>query len=163
MKTKDITLTALFSVLLFISSFFKLPIGPVPVTTQTFFVLIIGFVLTPKLAFLATFINLLLQSIFSSAYSSPTFGFIIGFIVASTLVSIMAKRQSSLLSSGIAAIAATLIIYTCGTLYFNMMFPNKTFSEVLALTMIPFLIGDTIKALCAIVIARRLKNTYKQR
>lgn len=161
MKTKDITLTALFSVLLFISSFFKLPIGPVPVTTQTFFVLIIGLVLSPKLAFLATFINLILQSIFSNAHASVTFGFIIGFIVAATLTALITQRHSSFLISCITVIIATLAIYSCGTLYFNMMLPSKTFSEVIAMTMTPFLIGDAIKAIFAILIAQRLKQVIK--
>lgn len=158
MKTKDITLTALFSVVLFISSFFKLPIGPVPVTTQTFFVLIIGLVLSPKLAFLATFINLMLQSIFSNAHASVTFGFIIGFIVAATVTSLIVQQKSSFLLSLMAVIIATLAIYACGTVYFNMMLPNKTFSEVIAITMLPFLIGDTLKAIFAIFIAQRLKK-----
>lgn len=158
MKTKDITLTALFSVLLFISSFFKLPIGPVPVTTQTFFVLIIGLVLSPKLAFLATFINLILQSIFSNAHTSVTFGFIIGFIVAATVTSLIVQRKSTLLLRCVAVIIATLVIYACGTIYFNILLPSKTFGEVIAITMTPFLIGDTLKAILAVFIAQRLKK-----
>lgn len=158
MKTKELTLTALFSVLLFISSFFKLPIGPVPVTTQTFFVLIIGLVLTPKLAFLATLINLLLQSIFSNAHANVSFGFIIGFVVAATLTAVIVQHRSSLLLRSMAVIIATLVIYACGTFYFNIIVPNKTLGEVIALTMTPFLIGDTIKALFAIIVASRLKK-----
>lgn len=161
MKTRDITLTALFSVLLFISSFFKLPIGPVPVTTQTFFVLIIGLVLSPKLAFLTTLINLILQSIFSNAHASVTFGFIIGFIVAATVTSLIVQRKYSFLLSCVAVIIATLIIYACGTLYFNMMLPSKTFSEVIAMTMTPFLIGDAIKAVFAVIVAQRLRQVMK--
>lgn len=161
MKTKDITLAALFSVLLFISSFFKLPIGPVPVTTQTFFVLIIGLILSPKLAFLATVINLLLQIIFSNSLSSVSFGFIVGFIVAATLTAIIRQHQSSFLMSCIAVIIATLAIYACGTFYFSIMSPSRTFNEVIALTMTPFLIGDAIKAVFAVIIAQRLKQVIK--
>ena len=48
MTTKDITLISLFAAMTAIGAFISIPIGPVPLTLQTLFVLMSGFVLGPK-------------------------------------------------------------------------------------------------------------------
>ncbi|QTU83117.1 biotin transporter BioY [Carnobacteriaceae bacterium zg-C25] len=161
MKTKDMTITALFSVLLFLSSFFKLPIGPVPVTTQIFFVLVIGLLLRPKLAFLSTLISLLLQCIFSMAYASLTFGFVIGFVISATVISLLTTNCPTTIRSIVSVSIGTLVIYICGTLYFHHMLPSKTLLDVITLTTTPFLMGDFIKAILAIAMAKTLRKIYR--
>lgn len=157
MTTRNLTLTSLFATLLFISSYFKLPIGMVPVTTQTFFVVIIGLTLPPLHAFFATSISALLQIIFQNVLPSVTFGFILGFILCATLISWGKQFTSTTLQLSVLVAIGSLCIYAIGVPYFVWLTNGKyTLLSALSITMTPFLIGDTIKAIASIMIAKRL-------
>lgn len=158
MKTKHLTITALFSVVLFISSYFTLPIGLVPVTTQTFFVILIGLLLPWQFALLATTTNLILQCLFQSAFLKPSFGFILGFIVASTLLSWLSYSKNAIIRQALSVISISLVLYIVGVAYFMVLFPHKPFWDILSILVLPFLIGDTVKALLALTVVKHLKK-----
>lgn len=162
MKAKQIALTSLFAVLLFISSYFKFPIGPVPVTTQTFFVIVIGMCLPLPLAFLATTISAVLQIVFQGAIPSPTFGFVLGFIVCAVFLAATQKIQQSIIVSAVLVVIASLFIYAVGIPYFMAMTNGKyDLIKTISLTFTPFILGDTIKAVVAMSIAPRIKKLLR--
>lgn len=162
MKTKQLTLSALLAALTFVSSYFTFPIGPVPVTLQTFFVVLSGLVLLPKYAFLTQTISLLLLVIFKNALASPTFGFVIGFIVCASVIALITHRTNKLPIQVIAVIIGSLLIHVVGVLYFASVLSQKyTILSALAVTFTPFIIGDTLKAIAAIFISRRLQALKK--
>ena len=89
--TREITLISLFSALTAIGAFISIPLGPVPITLQTLFVLLAGFLLSPRSAALSQIvyigIGLAGVPIFSGftgglqAILKPSFGFLVGFVI----------------------------------------------------------------------------------
>lgn len=79
LEIKQMVLAALFGALTFLGYFVELPIGPVPITLQTLFVLLAGFLLEREAAFLAMVIHLLLKllTMGAVAFMSPAFGFVV--------------------------------------------------------------------------------------
>ncbi|MBS4750285.1 biotin transporter BioY [Carnobacteriaceae bacterium zg-ZUI78] len=163
MKPKDITLISLFAVLTFVSSYFILPIGPVPVTTQTFFIIVTGLLLKPFSACLTQIINIMLMCVFKSAFASPTFGFLLGFVVSATILSLLTYRKKNMLLMVVATMIASICIYLVGIPYFVATTHGKyTFITALSVTLTPFIIGDTIKAIMAIIVAKTLRPLVKE-
>ena len=97
-----LTLSALFCTMICVGSFIKIPLpNLMPITLQTFFVLLTGLVLPVKASALATVTYMTLGLIGLPIFSgggglgyvlTPNFGFIIGFVVASMIISIFAER-----------------------------------------------------------------------
>lgn len=159
MKTKDLTLASLLAVLTFISSYFSFPIGPVPVTLQTTLVLLTGLLLKPSTAFLAQFTNVILMCLFRSSFASPTFGFLLGFILAATALAYMKEKKFNLI---LAILIASILVYVIGVPYFTVLLSEKyTLISALNVTFTPFIIGDTIKAVVAYILANRLQKLLK--
>lgn len=173
MTTKELTRNAIYLALLIVCSQLSINIGAVPFTLQTLAVLLIGFNLAPRHAFVVTSLYTLMGLIGLPVFAnwsggmqsvlSPTFGFILSFIVASVIVATYLQKhpQRSWQHYAIAATLATLIIYAIGMAYFagiinGMKGANMSFSQIIALTMIPFIPGDIAKAALATIISQRL-------
>lgn len=74
LTTRELTLCSLMAALTYISSFISLPLGPVPFTLQTLFVLLSGLILQKKAAVLAQSLHLLLILLFKGfqSFLSPS-------------------------------------------------------------------------------------------
>lgn len=179
MKTKELTLMAIMLALLIVCSQLAIPIGPVPITLQTFCVLLIGMLLSPKQAFIVTATYTLLGLIglpvfagfkggFHSVFSL-SFGFVISFIVASTVLAILTQSNKGNFKHNLfAGMIASFIIYAVGLPYMSIIFNHvmevpKSFTEVVALGMTPFLIGDLIKLVFAATIVNKLYHPFMKR
>ena len=175
MKTSQLTQMALMLALLIICSQLTIPLGPVPITLQTFAILMIGLVLPPKYVGLTTLIYLVIGlfglPVFSGgtggfgSFISPSFGFVIGFIPASFIISYLKQRLKPETNPKLIAITliGTIILYIIGLSYMYIIFRNVLdietgFTHVLQLGLIPFIPGDIFKALLAIFVYKRLKR-----
>lgn len=175
MKTRQLTQMALMLALLIICSQLTIPLGPVPITLQTFAILMIGLVLPPKYAGLTTLIYLVVGlfglPVFSGgtggfgSFISPSFGFVIGFIPASFIISYLKQRLKPETNSKLmgTTLIGTVILYIIGLSYMYIIFRNVLdietgFTHVLQLGLIPFIPGDIFKALLAIFVYKRLKR-----
>lgn len=175
MKTRQLTQIALMLALLIICSQLTIPLGPVPITLQTFAILMIGLVLPPKYAGLTTLIYLVIGlfglPVFSGgtggfgSFISPSFGFVIGFIPASFIISYLKQRLKPETNSKLmgTTLIGTVILYIIGLSYMYIIFRNVLdietgFTHVLQLGLIPFIPGDIFKALLAIFVYKRLKR-----
>lgn len=134
MKRRNIivtlTLSALFCTMICVGSFIKIPLpNMMPVTMQTFFVLLTGLVLPVKASVLATVTYMTLGLIGLPIFSgggglgyvlTPNFGFIIGFVVASMIISIFAERfkKRSFYQYFVISLLGVAVIYIIGILYF---------------------------------------------
>ena len=136
-----------------------LPFTPVPVTLQTFFVLLAGAVLGRKLGSLSQFSYVALGAlglpIFSGALggisrlAGPTGGYLVGFIVAAWIVGMMLKgRASSFLKIVLAMTAGNFVIYLFGVLWLSFIIHIGIWKALL-LGAFPFILGDAIKLLAA--------------
>lgn len=125
-----LTLSALFCTLICIGSFIRIPMpNLMPITLQTFFVLLTGLVLPIKASALATVTYMALGLIGLPIFSGggglgyvlmPNFGFIIGFVISSVIISIIIEKLKKRTFWQYFAISllGVLIIYIIGILYF---------------------------------------------
>lgn len=149
-----------------------LPFTPVPITLQTFFVLLSGAVLGRKLGILsqAGYVTLGMFGlpIFAGAAGGalyilgPTGGYLVGFIVAAYVVGriIRLKEKASFTWIVLAMLAGSLIIYIFGVTRLAF-FLNVGFQKALALGMLPFIPGDIIKLLAAALIYKGIEKRVR--
>lgn len=172
-SVRDITQIGIFTALTAVGAFISIPIGPVPITLQSFFVLLSGIILGSKKAMFSQITYLLLGLIGFPIFSGfsgglqhmfkPSFGFIIGYIAAAYVVGKLTEEKTVAQYLWAAVLIGILIIYTFGLPYMyyilNIML-NNNFSivEILQLGMFAFIPGDVLKAVIIIFTANRLKN-----
>ncbi|MBZ9687674.1 biotin transporter BioY [Clostridium estertheticum] len=171
LSTRDLIITALFTSLTAVGGFISIPLGPVPVTLQTLFVVLSGLILGAKLGALSQITYLILGLIGVPVFSggtggltsvvSPTFGFLISFIVAAYVIGRLTEKNKSLSKIIFSVISGSFVIYIIGIPYFYFIFTNYlgksiNFYTALKYTCIPFIPGDIIKAIIAIILAKQL-------
>lgn len=125
-----LTLSALFCTLICVGSLIRIPMpNMMPVTLQTFFVLLTGLVFPLKASTLATATYMALGLIGLPIFSGggglgyvlmPNFGFIIGFLVASVIMSAISQKLKYCKFWQYIAISllGITLIYIIGILYF---------------------------------------------
>lgn len=129
-----------------------LPFTPVPITGQTFAVLLCGALLGARLgtaamlAYVAEGIAGL--PVFAAVPGAASYGYLAGFVVAAFVVGWLADRgwTKDLPRTLSAMVAGEVAIYLFGLLWLARFVPT---SKLLALGLFPFLIGDAIKLLAA--------------
>ncbi len=136
-----------------------LPFTPVPLTGQTFAVLLVGAVLGSKRAAASMALYIALGAlglpVFAGgesglAYlSGATLGYLIGFMMAAYVVGLLAERglERSVRTSLIPFLVGTVIIYMFGVAWLAVILGS--FSKALAAGLLPFLIGDALKLIAA--------------
>ncbi|NUK05544.1 biotin transporter BioY [Streptomyces lunaelactis] len=158
-RTKDIALVLGGAVLTGIAAQIAVPVpgSPVPVSGQTFAALLVGTALGARRGFL----SLALYAVVgmagmpwfaegASGYAMPSFGYILGMLLAATVVGALARRGAdrSVLRTAGAMVAGSVIIYAVGVPYLALA-TGMSFSAAIAAGLVPFLIGDALKAALA--------------
>jgi len=134
-----------------------LPFTPVPLTLQTFAVLLTGAalgsmrgVLAMGLYAVAGVVGLPWFAQGSSGFSAPSFGYIIGFIAAAFIVGRIAEggaTRTPLRTAGL-MVVGNLVIYAIGVTWLKFAL-GVDFATAITLGATPFLIGDAIKIAAA--------------
>jgi biotin transporter BioY len=154
---KDILLVLSFTLLTAVSAKLRIEIGPIPITGQTFAVLLSGALLGSKRGALSQIFYLLggLTGIpwFARgggiAYLiSPTFGYIGGFVLAAFVVGFLCERgfDRKIESAILAMLVGNILLYLPGLLWLA---GFVGWGKVLAVGLYPFIIGDTVKLFLA--------------
>lgn len=146
---------------------------PVPITLQTFAVLLLGLVLSPGLAASALVLYLLEGMaglpVFSPVGSAgflhlfgPTGGYLLSYPAAAALTGILRRRLTSSVRNGFAAslLAAAIgsaLILLAGAAWFSV-FTRQSAATTIALAVAPFLPGDTLKVIAAAGAAGALRR-----
>lgn len=173
LSTKEMILVSLFTALTAIGAFLSIPIGDVPITLQSLFVILSGLLLGPKLGSLSQLVYVLLGlsgvRIFAGfsggpqTILKPSFGFLIGFIFAAYIVGKIAYngKSISLRQVFLATLAGTLVIYLFGVPYMYFILNTVVgkplpFSVALKTGCIIFLPGDILKAILSSLIASKI-------
>ena len=134
-----------------------LPFTPVPISLQTFTVLLAGAALGPMRAVAAMALYLVAGaagvpwfSDTTAGWAFPSFGYVLGFVLAAALVGWLARRGADRSVPGtIGTMAAgNLVIYAVGVPYLAAAL-GVGLGEALMLGAVPFLIGDALKILLA--------------
>ena len=128
-NVRAMILCAIFAALIIVGTFIKIPVPPVPLTMQTFFVILSGLILGHKYGAISVLVYIALGlaglPVFSGGNGGvgsvlmPTFGYLIGFVIAAyTAGKIKAKSFKELL---FASFVCMCIIYICGAAYYYIM------------------------------------------
>lgn len=149
-----------------------LPFTPVPITLQTFFVLLSGALLGSRLGVISQlsyiFLGFVGMPVFTGAGSGalylfgPTGGYIFGFMLASFFTGkfINLSRHNLFLTFVILCFA-DFILLSSGVIWLKLLF-GYSWKKLLFIGFIPFLPGDLGKALAAAVIYLKLKVRLKE-
>ncbi|WFN34854.1 biotin transporter BioY [Methanogenium sp. S4BF] len=158
-----VSLTAAFVALIAVGGWVSLPIPPVPVTLQTFFVLLAAVVMG-RYAFLPVFVYLLLgmlnMPVFHNGLAGigvlmgPTGGYLIGFIPAVLVAGLAYEQENRVIRAGGIA-AGTLIIYFFGITWMSYS-TGMALAQAVLLGMVPFIAGDVLKGIAAFIIGERI-------
>jgi biotin transport system substrate-specific component len=136
-----------------------LPFTPVPLTGQTFAVLLVAAALGSKRGAAAMAFYIVLGSfglpVFAGgaagvAYlSGATLGYLIGFVAAAYVVGLLAERglERNLRTSILPFLAGTVIIYAFGVAWLAVILGS--FGKAVAAGLVPFVAGDIIKLFAA--------------
>lgn len=177
-NTKNLILCALFTALIVVGAFIRIPIPVVPFTLQFFFTMLAGILLGGKLGFtsVATYIamGLLGLPVFVEggglAYLlKPSFGYIIGFAVASYITGIIANKVAhpSCKRLIVANFIGLGIVYLFGMAYYYLisyfylgtpigLWPLFLYGFVLAVP------GDIVLCILGAIIAKRVIPIMKK-
>lgn len=144
-------LTALFAQI-------QIPMYPVPMTLQTLAVLLIAAAMGPIRAMSSMGLYIAMGAaglpVFAGAKAlgavMPTAGYLVGFVVAGAVVGFLATRgfAKTPLSVGMVFALGSLVIYIFGAGWL-MVGPGLSLPQALAGGVIPFLVGDAVKAAAA--------------
>ncbi len=160
----DVALVVSYAILIGISGQFSfhLPFTPVPVTAQTFVVLLGASALGSIRSIIGTSIFLLVGAAgvpwFAGGtggitiFSEPTFGYIIGFIVSAAVIGVLAARgfDRKVLGTTTEMIIGNVVIYIFGAGFLALSLGLSP-AKAIALGVVPFLIGDAVKIALASV------------
>jgi biotin transport system substrate-specific component len=156
---RAVLLAVLGSALLALSAKLKVPFYPVPMTMQTFAVLLIGLVFGARLG-LATVVLYLAEGAvglpvlagtpergLGLAYMfGPTGGYLLGFALAVTLTGWIAERRRDAAGLALAVAAGGLVLYVPGLLWLAKFVGLEA---AFGLGLAPFVVGDLLKAALA--------------
>jgi biotin transport system substrate-specific component len=167
-RVRDVVAVVGFALFTALAAQITIPLGftPVPITGQTFAVLLAGGVLGANRGALSMGLYVALGAIGLPFYAEgtggwtvatgATMGYLVGFVVAGYVVGKMAEHgQDRKLSTSLPAfLAGSLIIYGFGAtwLAFDLGLPltaEAGQSSAVSLGVAPFLVGDVLKALLA--------------
>ena len=175
-KSQSVVMCALFTVLIAVGAFLKIPL-PLPITLQLFFVVLSGLLLGSKrgavscICYMA--LGLIGLPIFTqgggvSYIFQPSFGYIIGFIFASFFTGLITehKKTPSLKTMLLASFVGLLIAYSVGMVYYYIIsnFVLDISFGIGRLFVFCFLLTapmDIVLSIVAVFLSRKLKRYVK--
>jgi biotin transport system substrate-specific component len=171
-STKGLVYAALFGALTAAGAFIVIPLPPVPITAQTFFLNVAAILLGGPLGAVSQFIYVMLGVVGIPVFAGgkaglgvifgPTGGYLLGFIIAAFVIGMVNRMRKG---AGIfwhifSMLIGMLIIYSLGSFQLAVV-AKMSFHKALAVGVLPFLPGDIIKILLAAIISSQLKGRVK--
>ena len=159
---KTVFAVVLATALVAICAHIAIPLGftPVPVTMQTFAVLLLALLFGPGPAFACLTLYLMEGAVGLPVFSphgpggmaqllGPTGGYLLSYPFAAALASVLYRRgRRSFLAALVATGFASIVILAAGATWLGLLTHLK-FSVVLTQSVAPFLPGDAVKVLAA--------------
>jgi biotin transport system substrate-specific component len=162
-RSRIISYSAAFIGLIALGSWISLPIGNIPFTLQTLFVLLAGIIMhrygaIPVLLY--SILGVLGLPLFHNGMAGigvllgPSGGYLIGFIFAALVTGLAYEHKSHFIRiSGIVAATAGIYLFGVAWLMYSL---QLGFIPAVATGVLPFIPGDAIKATAAYLIGQRL-------
>ncbi len=161
---------ALFAALLAAGAYLRIPIGPVPITLTSFFMLTAALLTGPTGGAASVVIYLIIGTaglpVFAggsgpAVFIGPTGGFLIAYFPAAVLTGLISAGSRKLtlqkfpLRDISAVITGSLVLYLIGVPWLKWRL-GLEWSSALAAGMLPFLPGDAVKAAAAVAVRQIL-------
>jgi biotin transport system substrate-specific component len=169
-RTRQLTTAALLAALLAASAYVAIPLQPVPVTFQTFVVVLAALLLEPGWAFAAVGGYILLGAagvpVFAGARGGlgvlvgPTGGYLFGFLAAAVLGAVgrrVLRRVPAVAADAAVAAVAIGVVYLLGWLQLAAVM-HLPLAKAAVAGVLPFLPLDAAKGVAAVVVAGALRR-----
>lgn len=168
-SVQKMAIIALMTAVLCILAPISMPvfISPVPISLGVLAVYLTAYVLSPLDATISVIIFILLGTfglpVFSgysgglSKLVGPTGGYIIGFLFTVYISSLFIHMKKGIIFDVIGMITGLALCYILGTIWFSYQ-QGKGFIASLLLCVVPFLIGDAIKIIVAVILGTQLNK-----
>lgn len=172
-NTKKIALSAMFTALIIVGAFIRIPIPGIPFTMQFLFVNFAMLMLGPLWSAASILVYIIMGSIGIPVFTAgggftyvlhPTFGYLIGFFVGSIVTGGVLRRMRARPRNFIIMSAVNmLIVYTFGMIYFYFIETlylgvNVSAKTILISCFLIFVPGDALWCILSSFIAYRLRR-----
>ncbi len=166
---RGIIYAALFGALTAVGAFIIIPLPPVPITAQTFFLNVAAAVLGGPLGAASQFIYVMLGVVGMPVFAGgkaglgvlfgPTGGYLIGFILGAFVIGFLAgkKKDAGVLWHAFSMLAGMVIIYSLGVLQLSFV-ARLDLIKAVSVGVLPFLPGDMVKIALAAWLSCRLRK-----
>ncbi|HOG18475.1 MAG TPA: biotin transporter BioY [Syntrophales bacterium] len=160
---------SMFGALTAVGAYIVIPVPPVPVTMQTFFLYLAACLLGGPLGAWSQIVYVLIGAIGLPVFAAgkgglgvllgPTGGYLIGFIVGAYVTGRLARagKPAGAFRLLLAMVAGTACLYALGVAQL-MVVAKLSPAKALAVGIVPFLPGDAAKMAAAVFIVRMLRN-----
>ena len=168
-SVQKMAIIALMTAVLCILAPISIPvfISPVPISLGVLAIYLTAYVLSPLDATISVIIFILLGTfglpVFSgysgglSKLVGPTGGYIIGFLFTVYISSLFIHMKKGIIFDVIGMITGLALCYILGTIWFSYQ-QGKGFIASLLLCVVPFLIGDAIKIIVAVILGTQINK-----
>ncbi|ROR01857.1 biotin transporter BioY [Desulfosoma caldarium] len=163
---RRMVLVCLMTALIALGAQMAVPIGPVPVVLTNLFVLLAGLLLGPRQGTAAVALYLFLGALGLPVFAhfkgglahlaGPTGGYLLGFLAAAAIVGLLTHKRSSRLTDIMAVVVGSLVVYVLGVPWLKVV-TGLSWSKAVSVGLLPFLVGDAVKAGVAVVLAWSLR------
>lgn len=171
-SVRGIVYAALFGALTAVGAFIIIPLPPVPITAQTFFLNVAAVLLGGPLGAASQFIYIMLGVVGMPVFAGgkaglgilfgPTGGYLIGFVVAAFVIGglVKIKKDPGLFWYIFSMFIGMVIIYATGVAQLSFV-AKLSMLKAAAVGVLPFLPGDIIKIILAAIISVKLKSRIR--
>ena len=168
---RGIVAGAAFTALTAVGAYIAIPIGPVPIVLQNFFVLLAGLLLGPLRGLASIAVYLLIGAIGLPVFAGgtggighffgPTGGYLVGFLPAVYIAGLLSGRgPRTHTARNLAALAAgACAVYLVGVPWLKAV-TGMTWTSSLAAGLLPFIPGDVVKVIAAAFTAKNLSPRF---
>jgi biotin transport system substrate-specific component len=171
-KLRWMVLASLMAALTAVGAYIHVPIGPVPIVLSTLFVLLSGLLLGGQWGLASMGLYLLVGAIGIPVFAGgkggfahffgPTGGYLFGYLLAAWVAGVISERSRGLLFLDIFAVVfGSLAIYSLGVPWLKIV-TQLSWTKTFMVGMVPFLIGDAVKASVALILARAIRPVLKR-
>jgi biotin transport system substrate-specific component len=154
-------------------AFIAIPIGPVPIVMQNFFIILAGLLLGSRWGLACVGVYLLAGALGLPVFAGgtggigrfvgPTGGYLFGYLPAVCVIGRISEKASrKTFFDAVAALCGTLIIYACGVPWLKLL-TGMSWAKALSAGMLPFLLGDALKVAAAVPVAGVLRPIVHKR
>jgi biotin transport system substrate-specific component len=166
-RLRGTVLASLMAALTAVGAYIHIPVGPVPIVLTTLFVLLSGLLLGSRWGLTSMGVYLLVGAIGMPVFAGgrgglahffgPTGGYLVGYGLSAWVVGLISERCKGVMAWEImAVILGVLSIYALGVPWLKVV-AQMSWTKALGVGVVPFLIGDAVKAAAALVLARAVR------